>query len=215
MSKKINPHDNATEIERVADISDADFYKRYIKTKTPVVITGRTASWPAMKKWSLKFFAEMDAAIQLEQGNVMQDDTTFIESGFQDYIQKLNDLPETPPSSAAEENGNGKGTENGQSKSKDEVPYLSVFDIFSNFPDLCNDVDFSLMTQFKRRHSVSGWIGPAGSVTGYHIDWADNLFAQSKSTQVGPVWPHMHLSHDGRWEKGCTLSYSPKMEVIA
>ena len=56
--------------------------------------------------------------------------------------------------------------------------YLSVFRIFRSFPHLRADVDFSLLAQHKVKNTVSGWIGPAGTVTGFHVDWGDNVLAQ-------------------------------------
>lgn len=161
-----NPHERAVEIERISRISSSDFYSRYIKTQKPVVITDQMTSWPAMGKWSLDFFAQLDATVHLEHGNVMQEQTTFKETSFKAYIQRL--LAQPKSRSGSDEHG----------IHDNHVEYLSIFDIFAAFPHLRRDVDFTLMAQYKFHNIVTGWIGPAGAVTGYHIDWADNLFAQ-------------------------------------
>ncbi len=184
-----NPHARATEIERISDITPQDFYRRYIKTRKPVVLTDHARSWPAVKKWSLEFFAALDATVYLEQGNVMQEETTFKETGFKAYIQQL--------MTASETNDGG------------DVEYLSVFDIFNSFPQLREDVDFSLMGQYKRRNLISGWIGPSGTVTGYHIDWADNLFVQlygrKRFYMVSPDQSR-NMYPSAKYDSGSTLS---------
>lgn len=152
-----HPHENAISIPRISAISPGEFRTNYIKQKQPVVITEMMQSWPAMNTWSLDYFAQLDADIFLERGNVMQAETHFERAGFREYIDQL----------IASEDRDGS-----------QQNYLSVFDIFSAFPQLKDDVDFQLIAQFKLQNTISGWIGPAGTVTGYHIDWADNLFAQ-------------------------------------
>lgn len=59
-----------------------------------------------------------------------------------------------------------------------DIAYLSLFDIFTRFPDLRADVDFSLITDRTLWHTSFGWLGPAGTVTAWHIDWIDNVLAQ-------------------------------------
>ncbi|MEQ1843254.1 MAG: cupin-like domain-containing protein, partial [Verrucomicrobiales bacterium] len=58
------------------------------------------------------------------------------------------------------------------------VHYFAYFNIFDIFPQTRDDVDFSLLTRFTSHNHQAGWIGPAGTFTGYHFDWPDNIFAQ-------------------------------------
>ena len=57
-------------------------------------------------------------------------------------------------------------------------PYLSQTYIFTAFPKLSADVDFSILTPHKWKNIMLGWLGPKGTVTGFHFDYADSLFAQ-------------------------------------
>lgn len=88
-------------------------------------------------------------------------------------------------------------------------PYLSVFRIFDEFPQLKDDVDFTLLNQHKLKHSTVGWLGPAGTVTGYHIDWGDNILAQVHGRKrvhlVSPAdTAKMYVSQ--KFDQGTTIS---------
>ncbi len=153
-----HPEGTLTEVPRVDKLSDDDFDRNYLSKYRPVVFAGGANRWPATKKWSFDFFRKQnsDFTVTLEEGNVMQETTTFRDITFRDYLNEI----ESP------------NQENGR------VAYLSVFNIFQHFPDLANDVDFSMMAQKKLINHAAGWIGPGGTVTGYHIDRADNLLVQ-------------------------------------
>lgn len=113
-----------------------------------------TKGWPAMRTWSFEFFRDLRGAeICVESGNVMQRTTSFDRMGFATYIDHI-------------------------IAGEAQEAYLSLFEIFSVFPQLKRDVDFGLIATRKLVNEVVGWLGPGGTVTGYHIDWADNLFAQ-------------------------------------
>ncbi|WP_271856305.1 cupin-like domain-containing protein [Patiriisocius marinus] len=47
------------EIERIQTITSKDFYKKYFKTQTPVVIENFIEDWPAFTKWNLDYMAEV------------------------------------------------------------------------------------------------------------------------------------------------------------
>jgi lysine-specific demethylase 8 len=89
--------------------------------------------------------------------NVLQGGGQYDVMEYGDYIRRIAD------------------TSGGQATPKG---YLSVFRVFDAFPELRSDVDFSLLSQFKVKNTAKGWIGPAGTVTGYHVDWGDNVLAQ-------------------------------------
>lgn len=68
---------------------------------------------------------------------------------------------------------------------------------FGAFPHLVADVDFSLLADRQVKSTIAGWIGPAGTVTGYHIDWGDNLLAQVQGRKflrlVAPADTEVHV----------------------
>jgi ribosomal protein L16 Arg81 hydroxylase len=147
------------EIDTVDTISPEDFKRNYIATNTPLLMRKVTANWPAMKKWSFEYFARLSLPkrVCLEKDNVMQGDTEVEELDYQDYIRRMMQSNGDQPSRPG---------------------YLSVFRIFRAFPHLEKDVDLSIFAQHKVKNATKGWIGPAGTVTGYHIDWGDNVLAQ-------------------------------------
>ena len=153
-----HPEGTLTEVLRVDTLSHEEFLNNHLRRSQPVVITNGARDWPAMKTWSFDYFRslESDFTITIEEGNVMQEATSFRKLSFKEYLDEI----ENPSST------NGR------------VAYLSVFELFKHFPKLLTDVDFSIMAKHKLRNHTAGWIGPGGTVTGYHIDWADNIFAQ-------------------------------------
>ncbi len=152
--------DATTTIDTVETITADEFFHRYIKRNRPLVMTRMMDTWPAKDKWTFEFFSQLslEDEVHLEDGNIMQQDTQYHKASFRDFLEKL----------LAEPDGDAGGRR----------PYLSVFKIFAAFPQLRDDVDFTILNRHKRKHTVSGWIGPAGTVTGYHIDWGDNILAQ-------------------------------------
>lgn len=144
----------------VVDTIAADTFKReYIDSNTPLLMRKETAKWPAMKKWSFEYFAnlKLPKQVYLEMNNVLQGGGQYEVMEYGDYIRRI-----------AQENA-GDANRPG---------YLSVFKIFRAFPQLKSDVDFSILSRHKMKNTAAGWIGPAGTVTGYHVDWGDNVLAQ-------------------------------------
>ena len=153
------PTSTATEIDTVDTIAPNAFKRKYIDTNTPLLMRKVTADWPAMKKWSFEFFSglSLPRKVFLEKNNVLQEKGEYDVMEYSDYVRRI----------AADDFGPDK-----------RAGYLSVFRIFRSFPHLRADVDFSLLAQHKVKNTVSGWIGPAGTVTGFHVDWGDNVLAQ-------------------------------------
>jgi len=147
------------DIDAVDTITPQSFKRDYIDTNSPLLMRKVTANWPAMQKWSFDFFANLSLPkrVFLEMNNVLQGGGQYEVMEYSDYIRRMAD------------------DDSGQPAPKG---YLSVFKVFTAFPELANDVDFSLLSQFKLKNTPKGWIGPAGTVTGYHVDWGDNVLAQ-------------------------------------
>lgn len=197
MTMTIETQDNPTtqsatpthDVDTVAHIDGDSFLKNYIQPKQPLVITGMMDSWPAMNKWSFEFFRDLnsESTVHIEEGNIMQGETGFRKQTFRDYIQQL--IEQDSESAAG--------------------AYLSVFKVFDEFPQLRDDVDFSLLNQHKIKHSTVGWLGPAGTVTGYHIDWGDNILAQVHGRKCVHLaapedTPNMYVSK--KFDQGARLS---------
>lgn len=152
-------------VDRVPRLDSAEFAKRYFKPRRPVVITDMATQWSACSRWSFDFFAQLDPerAVTLEKGNVLQGETAFESARMADYLAGLQEGGQPAPD--AEEGDAAKR-------------YLSMFRVFEQFPQLRNDVDFSLLEAMTLKQVYFAWLGPAGTLTGYHIDWIDNILAQ-------------------------------------
>ncbi|MEM9643398.1 MAG: cupin-like domain-containing protein [Planctomycetota bacterium] len=175
-------------IDEVARIDAADFRRNYIRTNRPLKMTEMAKDWPAMTKWSFEMFRDLGSkeTVHLEEGNVMQGETSFRKETFADYVSKL--------------------IEDDRSVNRG---YLSVFRIFDAFPHLRDDVEFNILDQFKLKSSTSGWLGPAGTVTGYHIDWGDNILAQihgRKRIHLAAPSQSKDMYVSQKFDQGATIS---------
>ena len=180
--------DRVSDVDTVSRIDPGTFLRDYIRPHRPLLMTGMMEDWPALGKWSFEFFRESksQSTVHLEEGNVMQQETGFRKETFSDYITRLLDDRQTA-----------------------DGAYLSLFKIFDEFPHLRDDVDFSLLNQHKLKHTTVGWLGPAGTVTGYHIDWGDNILAQLQGRKsihlASPAeTPNMYVSR--KFDQGTTIS---------
>jgi len=178
------------DVHTVDVISADEFKRRYISTNSPLLMRQMTADWPAMRKWSFEYFANLrlSKTVYVEKENVMQRDAVYEELSYADYIRRMIDSD----SDASQRQG-----------------YLSVFKIFRAFPHLKDDVDFSILSQHKLKNTVSGWIGPAGTVTGYHVDWGDNVLAQicgRKEVRLVAPKDSRYMYPSSRFDQGTTSS---------
>ncbi len=148
-----------SEMERIADISQVEFLNNYIKKGQPVILEGFARKWPAFQKWSFEYFSNrsFNEMVPAKIGDHIGDDQKCVAVGFKKYFQ---DIIKNP---------NQAGAVN---------PYLTNFDLFKEFPDLIEDVDFSILNGSKVLVYQRTHFGPAGTVSGYHIDYADNMLAQ-------------------------------------
>ena len=154
-----------SEISSTTAITVGEFRKQYFRKKKPVLLRGMASSWPALQKWDFDFLSKRPGPkVALELGNVIQGKTDFVTADYNAYMDQLRSPADA---ASAQKPTSGK-----------EKPYLSLFDIFSAFPELERDVDFSLFESLCVTNYVFAWIGPAGTITGFHVDWIDNVLAQ-------------------------------------
>ncbi len=189
------------EILRRASISFKDFRNNHVIDNKPIVLTKMMNSWKSMKKWDFDFFEAIGSGVEVttEVGNVMQETTEFETIDFGTYVKEIKEATVI----------NSKGLNR---------KYLSMLELFSIFPDLKDDVDFDLIASLKTKLEYMAWLGPANTVTGFHMDWSDNLFAQIRGRKlfllVSPDYDScMYASR--KYDPGTTLSlvsfdnYSP------
>lgn len=152
------------------------------------VARGGAEHWPARRRWSFDFFAQRGRGVPvvLECGNVMQHATRFRRTDLATYIGEICD----PHATEAE-------------------GYLSVFELFDEWPQLRADVDFGPFGARRPMRFPRAWLGPAGTVTGLHADYPDNLVAQIVGHKVFHIIPptethRVYLSR--RYEYGIRMS---------
>lgn len=184
------PAASAHQIDEVDRIDLQEFLRNYMRANRPLLTHGMTCDWPAMNNWSFEFFSQLtlDKEVYLEHDNVLHGDLKYSVKSYADSLRAIID-----------HQGDG-GSDAG---------YLSVFRIFRAFPELANDVDFSLLTRHQVKHTASGWIGPAGTVTGYHVDWGDNLLAQivgRKHVRLVSPADTKYMYRSNRFDQGTTPS---------
>ncbi len=83
------PWDEWHDVERHADISGNEFRRKCLHPPRPVVLTNAAASWPAMEKWSIRWFAEKYGDREL----IMDSEPHSVRE-FVDWV--FNSTPENP-----------------------------------------------------------------------------------------------------------------------
>lgn len=151
--------DKSQPIEKITSIDSEILKKNYINKKKPVIIKGIAKKWGATKNWNPDFFLNLkdDKDIFLLSDNFIQDDNRYRKASFKDYIKQLKD---------AEENN------------KEFKDYLTTLDIFQYYPHLKDDIDFSFFNKLTKENVINAWIGPPNTISGFHADTANNVYAQ-------------------------------------
>ncbi|MBR9845846.1 MAG: cupin-like domain-containing protein [Algicola sp.] len=142
------------DIKSIEKISHDDFFNNYLKKNVPVKITKMMDHWKATELWSLDYFEKIgkDKETYMYKGNIRQNDTNWQFGAFQDYLNEI--------------------------RSANTDTYLGNMPIAQMFPELLEHVDFSLISKNTVRNSTSLWIGPPGTLTGWHTDrLANNILA--------------------------------------
>lgn len=136
-------------------------YLRDFKTKSrPVILRDYHRNDPALATWSIRGLIDRlpDQNVDLDVGDAMvSDGLTFEVESLHSYLESV-------------ASGDG-GTD-------EPVRYLQGFDIFAHDPTLYDEISFPHLAQTAVREVRAGWIGPAGTVTGYHADIGDNQLSQ-------------------------------------
>lgn len=151
----------------------ASLVREIVNGDEPVRLAGFVRNWPAYANWSLprieKDLGETD--IKLEVGNVLQGATAFETCRLKDYLAVLAASP---------------------SYTLDSLPplrdqksrYLSLFSLSKHAPWMLGDIDCGFFDSDRTDVVKLAWIGPSLTVSGWHYDWKDNLFAQIHGRKV-------------------------------
>ena len=194
-------------IERVERPTARHFYQRFVSRNRPVVMTGLTEDWKAIKTWTPEYFSA-----NYPTANVIY--TTWNSSAPTydptDYYRNRKRVKTSL--------GNFITSMNASSLSQD---YISQYPIFSELPQLKEDIQpldeymnlpqvYPAALQRKLKKPATFWLGPAGIITPTHFDSAHNLLVQihghKKLILIPPgqskllYYPSLHLGH---------VNYSP------
>lgn len=156
---------NSTSLEETNDFDSKGFSKNYISKKKPVLLKGYANNWKATKEWDFEFLSNLkfNKPVRIEVGNVIQNNTNVLRIDFKTYINQII---------------------NSTTDNDDDKPYLSMFNVFDHLPDLINDTDLSILTDHTKHDFPGVWIGPSGTITGFHWDTADNILTQIKGKKL-------------------------------
>lgn len=177
-------------IESIEHITHDAFYKSYMKKNKPVVMTQMMNDWEATKSWSLDYFKDIgkNKEAYMAKGNNFQEDTKWEYGSFLKSIEAIED---------AEKKGEKAG-------------YLMNLSLVKMFPKLREHVDFSLISNYKVRDSLSFWIGPKGTITSWHTDrLADNILAQihgHKLVLLASPKDSKYMHKSSKYEPGSQIS---------
>lgn len=149
-----------TSITRVEAMDPAEFGERFVELSVPVVLTGATAAWPAVGKWSHSWFERRfgDRVVQVSSGSAS--DAGRDTMALRDYLSGIAGV------------------------SGSDLPYLRLHRLPGAFPELSEDFVVPTYCPPTRNTVVHLWIGPKGTVQHFHKDNQNplspvhNLFVQ-------------------------------------
>jgi hypothetical protein len=138
-------------IERVKQISAADFTAHYLKPRRPVVITELAHHWPAFEKWNWDLFIQLVGQEQVGLYNNSRADENTVVNGF-DETMRFGDYLEMVKKGPVELR-------------------IFLFNIFKYAPELVRDFTWPdhLLKGFLKKYPML-FVGGAGSVAHMHYD---------------------------------------------
>ena len=172
-------------VEKVEDISPADFKMNYYNEKRPVVITGLAKQWPGYEKWNWDYFIEAVGEKQVGvYNNTKSDAYTPINTAdeymkFGDYLQLVKEGP--------------------------LELRIFLFNIFQHAPKLVKDFTWpeDLMKGFIKKYPML-FVGGKGSITHMHfdIDMSHIFHTQFLGKKRVLLFPHeeQHKLYRKPWE---------------
>ncbi len=165
-------------VEKLDDISPADFKKNYYQAMRPVVLTGLASTWPAYQKWNWDYFKKVLGHIEVGvYNNVKSDAYTPVNKadGYMRFGEYL-DLVRRGPVDLR----------------------IFLFNLFQNAPELVDDFTWPehLMKGFVKRFPML-FTGGQGSITHMHfdIDLSHILHTQFVGRKRVLLFPHEQQYH--------------------
>jgi hypothetical protein len=198
--RKLNRLRNRSgEIERRHKLPRGVFIDDYYSTGRPVIITGMMDDWPALRLWSLEYFAEKFGAreVDVQTGRNAAGATNY-EANREKYRRKMIFSEYIDKVRSAGVTNDFYITANNNSSNRDALAEL--WDDIVQIPEYLDG---------DARSNGFFWFGPAGTITPFHHDLTNNLMAQvvgRKRVKIAPSWDmplmrnflHVFCEVDGR-----------------
>lgn len=145
------------DVERCPAPSPDEFRRRHARPSRPVVLTGAMDTWPA-RRWTFADLAERHGSrsVPIKVAFYVQREVTL--ASYLDLVQ-------------------GRGPDAGS------LAYLSNLDLSHAIPELRGDFAFPPYHWLDRLAYFNFWIGPRGTLSNLHCDFAHNLLAQVLGTK--------------------------------
>lgn len=177
-------------VQRRAGTPNRALARVLTRGRRPVVVPGLAAHWPALRTWGFAELADRvaDAEVLVERGNIMQHASRFEPVRLRDYLSAL---------------AHGRLDDGGPFR------YLASLDLFTHLPALTRDIDFRWFATVRPRQFVFAWLGPSGTVSGYHYDSPDNVIVMirgRKLVHLAPPEDSARLYPSDKWDYGAVLS---------
>jgi len=135
------------------------------KRSEPLVIRGYHREDPCTRTWTFESLKERtrDHLVDVDVGNAMvTDGLTFEQVGLHEYIDSLS-RPAEPG---------------------EPVRYLQAYHLGPHVPGVYDEIEFPHLEESSWRVIKRIWFGPAGTITGYHDDLADNQLSQIRGRKL-------------------------------
>lgn len=147
-------------VARIHAPSPAEFRERYVRTSTPVVMTGLLDTWPAKGRWSPEYLKQrfgeaMIPSIRTRGGMLEHDARAGVVYQPVRMASFVDGLAMPGPHSR-----------------------YATFPIDEHLPELARDVHRFDYAAGAHWHKARIWIGPEGAAAPMHRDLPENLYAQ-------------------------------------
>jgi hypothetical protein len=170
---------HSDEIERRHQLKREEFLECYYCANRPVIITGMLDDWPALRKWSLDYFAREFGAREVDVQCGRSASANY-EADREKYRRKMNFSEFIDQVRTSGASNDIYITASNTSANKAVLPEL--WDDIVQIPEYLDGK--SLQNGFF-------WFGPAGTITPFHHDLTNNFMAQvigRKRILLSPSW---------------------------
>ncbi len=160
--------------------------------REPVLMKGRVKEWPALNKWTWDYLKKLagDRVVKLVVGNREHGPTQFTHLKLAEYI----DILANPDTRAH----------------KDKL-YLKEFNLFAEFAEFAQDVQYELFFPWYVTPGKFAWVGEKGAVTGLHFDIFNNFLTQIRGEKTIFLFPQ-HKIDRAYWSN--KFDYGARISVL-